>query len=294
MKKLCLLALLLLCAPILQAQPPNPLLWKISDKNNRVYLLGSFHLLKASDYPLASSVQKAFDAAGKVYFEVSPEAMRNPELAGKLMLQRGMFSGDKTLQQSLKPATWKQFVNYCTARNMSPENFQKFEPWFLTLVLSLAEMQKAGLQPEFGLDRYFAERAKTVGKNTGGLETPEQQVALLDGMNAEEQEQSLSQILAESEHMQQDLEELHRLWRNGDADHLWQFSKQQMAQSPQFYRRVFVARNKAWLPKIAALLQDATQNTVLVVVGSMHLLGEDGLVSLLKKQGYQVNRVASQ
>ena len=42
-----------------QAEPPRPLLWKVSDADNSLYLLGSFHLLREGDYPLAASTDAA-------------------------------------------------------------------------------------------------------------------------------------------------------------------------------------------------------------------------------------------
>lgn len=73
------LLILLLCWTRVSAAPPKPLLWQVSDEDNSVYMLGSFHMLKAEDYPLAAAVNQAFDAAGKVYFEVAPEELNNPQ-----------------------------------------------------------------------------------------------------------------------------------------------------------------------------------------------------------------------
>src|SRR3546814_8093487 len=58
--------------------PPVPLLWKVSDGDNALYLLGSFHLLRDGDYPLSADIDRAFTAAEKVVFEIPPEALRDP------------------------------------------------------------------------------------------------------------------------------------------------------------------------------------------------------------------------
>src|SRR5690242_1520839 len=68
-------------APAPAKPPPVPLLWKVSDRDNAVYLLGSFHLLKADDYPLSSDIDQAFAKADKVVFEVPPEQMQDPATA---------------------------------------------------------------------------------------------------------------------------------------------------------------------------------------------------------------------
>ena len=53
--------------------PPVPLLWKVSDEDNSIYLLGSFHLLLPGDYPLSRDVDLAFADAEKLLFEIAPE-----------------------------------------------------------------------------------------------------------------------------------------------------------------------------------------------------------------------------
>ena len=62
-----------------QAEPPRPLLWKVSDADNSLYLLGSFHLLREGDYPLAASTDAAFEDAEKLVFELTPAEMAELE-----------------------------------------------------------------------------------------------------------------------------------------------------------------------------------------------------------------------
>ena len=64
-----------------QAEPPTPLLWRAQGEAGTVYLLGSFHMLTAADYPLAPSVEAAYADAEALLFEVDPEAMSSPATA---------------------------------------------------------------------------------------------------------------------------------------------------------------------------------------------------------------------
>lgn len=85
---------------------PVPLLWKVTGAGDaRVYLLGSFHLLRPEDYPLAAEAEKAFDAAQRVVFELSAQDMESPELAGK-MVQAAMRTDGSELRRDLGDATW--------------------------------------------------------------------------------------------------------------------------------------------------------------------------------------------
>ena len=67
-------------APAVQAAPV-PLLWKVSDADNSLYLLGSFHLLRKDDYPLAPEVDAAFADAESLLFEIAPSEMASTALA---------------------------------------------------------------------------------------------------------------------------------------------------------------------------------------------------------------------
>jgi len=85
---------------------------------------------------------------------------------------------------------------------------------------------------------------------------------------------------------------MHADWRNGDADALWREMASELRRDfPDLYRRVNVARNDAWLPKLEARLKRGGRDDTLVVVGSLHLLGADGVVEKLRAKGYEVERM---
>lgn len=273
------------------AEPPKPLLWKVSDADNSVYLMGSFHLLRAGDYPLADSTRAAFEDAEKVVFELSPQEMNDPTLGPRLQ-QAGMRTDGKTLQQTLPDATWQQLEAWATRRGASAAAFQGMEPWMASMVISLTEMQLLGLDPKLGLDQHFAQRATAAGKEVSGLETGARQIELFDGMDAKEQLQSLQETLAKLADIEVEINRMHALWRAGDADALsGAILTELKTDYPALYVRINKDRNLAWLPQLSALLDDSKDDDTLVVVGAMHLLGDDGVVALLKAKGYDVERL---
>jgi len=285
------LALLSLCAACAQAEPPRPLLWKVSDANNSLYLLGSFHLLKEEDYPLAASTGAAFADAEALVFELPPSELNAPALAEKMQKAALRVDGT-TLQQSLPPETWRKLEDFGKSRGIAITSLQGFESWFVTLVVSMVEMQRLGLKPELGLDRHFSTLAVNAGKPTAGLETGEQQIALFDGMSATQQLQLVQDTLEDMDKSEDRINELHALWRAGDAEALFaQTGGEMKAKYPQLYSRLNSDRNRTWIPELRKRLDGASQDDTLVVVGAMHLLGEDGLVAALKAKGYTVERM---
>ena len=273
------------------AAPPRPLLWKISDADNHVYLLGSFHALKPADYPIAPAVETAFADSETVAFEISPAEMDSPDLPMK-MLTAAMLPEGKTLQESLTPDTWQRLQKYAGKRSMPLDNFQGLEPWFLALVINLQEMAVIGYDPKQGLDQYLIARAAKAGKNTRGLETADEQIAALDSMTPAEQRQSLNESLDEAENFKTRMDSLHDTWRAGDDKALEVLLAGEFKRDyGQLYQRINVARNQAWLPKIRRMLDDEHKTDSMVVVGSLHLLGADGLVAQLRAKGYRVERL---
>lgn len=282
------------------SKPPVPLLWKVSDADNSVYLLGSFHLLKPDDYPLSQDVDAAFADAESLVFEISPEEMASPTL-GLQMGQAAMRTDGTRLDSELPPAAIASLANWLADNGanlgkvgMTPAVLQEFEPWFAGLMVSIVEMTKQGLDPKLGLDSHFAEQALKAGKPTAGLETGAEQIAFLDGMSKEEQIQFLTEALTEAGEGSSETARLHGAWRAGDARLLWDDMGADMKKEyPRLYQHVNVQRNDAWLPKIERRLTQAGRDDTLVVVGALHLLGPDGMVEKLRAKGYRVERVCS-
>lgn len=279
---------------------PVPLLWKVSDDDNSLYLLGSFHLLKPGDYPLSKDVDMAFADAEALVFEIPPEELGSPAL-GMQMGQAALRTDGTALNSELPPETIAQLDAWAAANaaelqklQMTPQALQLFEPWFAGLMVSIVEMTKYGLDPALGLDANLAQKASQAGKPVSGLETGAQQIAFLDGMDKVEQLQFLQEALKASTEGRAEIEKLHAAWRSGDVATMWEEMAVEMRrQFPKLYRRINVERNDAWVPKLVERLEAPGTDDTLVVVGALHLLGEDGVVEKLRAKGYEVERVCS-
>ena len=273
--------------------PPLPLLWKVSDADNAVYLLGSFHLLKESDYPVSDDVEAALAGSARVVFEITPEQLKDPATAQKFMAT-ARYDGERTLGSVLPADLREKLDALLLPRGGSAAQLDDYKPWFVNLSLVLGLSQALGFSPERGLDQYLMQRAAAAGKATGGLESIEAQLQALDGAPVSEQIAGLADFLDRPQDMPAMLGDMHVAWRSGDVEQLEALTGADMREhTPETYRMVVVDRNDAWTPKLRAMLDGADTTDTLVVVGALHLLGEDGVVEKLRAQGYSVQRICS-
>ena len=255
----------------------RPVLWKVSDADNSVYLLGSFHLLKRDDYPMP--------------VEIDPREMTAPETVATMQKYMAYEEG-KSLSKVLPKATLERLGTLVSASGGSVQALEQSEPWAVSLGLVLGVSQAMGLQADLGLDRHLMERAAKAGKPAGGLETVDAQMQAMDAVPYAEQAQGLDEFLVDPKKAVQELQDMHAWWRSGDVERLDTGMRADMARkSPQSYKLLDVDRNNAWLPQIEKRLTGSTSDDTLVVVGALHLLGSDGLVEKLKAKGYKVERV---
>lgn len=274
------------------SKPSAPAIWKVSDADNSLYLLGSFHALRSDDYPLSQAVDSAYADAEKLVFELPPQQMQSPDLALK-MQKAGALPAGVTLQSLLPKELADKLDLWLKANPSVPATlFVNAEPWFAALLISQVEMDRHGFNPKFGLDNHFMSLADNSGKPVAGLEQPSEQIDLFDSMEMSVQLQLLRESLQSPESADSELRQLHQAWKVGDVGKLEELTtKDFQSRYPELYQRINTDRNQAWLPKLKAMLDSGSSDDVLVVVGALHLLGPDGVVKGLQNEGYKVERI---
>ena len=260
-------------------------LWKISGRTNTVYLLGSVHFLKKSDYPLAPVIENAFSNSAMVVFETDIEKLEDPQVQLQLMKKAQLPQG-QTLRQQLSTNTYATFQEHLKQTGLDEIIFQNFKPSLAAMMLEIFAMQKIGLDPSQGLDQHFFQLAKKADKKIVPLETVDFQIDLITGFSQEEGELIMKSTLKDIDTTDKLLGELLDGWRNGDADALQKLLNHAMADAPAIFKRLVTERNRQWVPKIAEWCR--ADQSVIVIVGAGHLVGPEGVVEMLRKQGLKV------
>lgn len=263
--------------------------WKVTARGGgAVYLVGSVHLLSKDFYPLNAAIESAYKDSDLLVEEVDLAEMLDP--GSQLgFLSRGMLPSTTPLDKVISPTTYALVVKRAGDMGLPVEPFKLLKPWMVALMLVQGEWQKAGFDPELGLDKHFYDQARADGKKTQGLETAEYQISRLDDMPMDQQERLLSESLKDLDSEKANMSRLVESWRTGDAASVERIVLSELKQEPALYQRLLVERNRNWLPQIEALF--ARPRHAMVVVGAAHLVGPDGLLAMLKAKGYTVEQL---
>jgi len=262
--------------------------WLATKNGNTVYLGGTIHMLRADDYPLPPEFETAYAEADSLYFEIDIDQMNDP-VAQLGMLQRLMYTDGRTLQTVLNNEAYSTLTDYVAKFGMPMLMLQNMKPGMLMSTLELLEFQTRGFTPD-GVDMHFHQRAKADGKTIEAFETVDEQIGFIENMGEGEESEYVLLSLRDLEKIDDDIESMVSIWRNGEADDLVELFVEDMEETiPGVYQTLLLDRNNKWMPTLEAMFNDS--DTEFILVGVAHLVGEDGLVQHLRNRGYQVNQL---
>jgi len=283
-RKICrwLLALGLL-GGLTAAQAASPV-WAIHGAHNIVYLAGSVHLLKAGDATLPPAFDQAYASSKGLVMELDLDNL-NPLEATGWMMEHGTLPAGTTLRQRLGDTRYQRVENEAGRLGLPTELLERFQPWVIGMQLLEMQYQQLGFQPEEGVEQQLDQRAQADGKPVTGLETVAEQLGVLGSLSNEDQDRFLDMVVGEMGDVGSDTQSVILAWRNGDATRLASLLSEEYKSFPALYRMLVSERNQRWMPQIQKLLQD--HQDYFVVVGALHLVGEGGLLDLMRRAGYR-------
>jgi len=257
-------------------------LWKVQSVETEatVYLLGSIHIGKKSMYPLEPVIEDAFESASFLVVEVNLNEGAN-RYAKQIMVERGMYPKGQSLRKNLSKETFIKLVKQLRQYGLSSKEFSYFKPWFVGLTLMQLQVAQLGFDPKYGIDTYFMDKAKDV-KEILDLESVEQQIELFNSF--EDQEKFLEYSLTSLDDTKINMGKMMKAWYKGNAKEMNKLMiKDALEEHPDLapiYKSLIFDRNISMTNKIKGYLK--TDKIYFVVVGAGHLIGDKGIVELLR------------
>ena len=262
-------------------------LWTVRSGKGAAHLLGSIHLLKRDMYPLDARIEEAFAGSSVLAVEtdVGPRAK---EKLGKFILENALYPPGDSLEKHVSGETYGLVRRKFQALGMA--QVDRMRPWALALTAATVEYMKMGLDPEYGIDRYFLEKADG-RKKVVELERYDHVVRLLQGLPDDIQDLFLFYTLTDLESVGREADNIIAFWKTGDVRGMEEVVYRSRDEYPKLqpvYDLLVSRRNREMTEKIEGMLRRG--ETCFIVVGAAHLVGKDGIVERLRAKGYEVEQ----
>ena len=275
----------LLCAVSVSAQA-EPAAWRVTGEDTgELLLLGSIHYLRQEDYPLPSNIDELYQQADTLVMELDLDDLDTLSVEN-LFVEAGTLPPGSSLQTVLTPAVYELAETRSAEFGLDLAFATRLEPWLVAITLMDLGMNALGFNASRGLEQHLLRRATSDGKQVLGLETLEDQIHVFDQLSIKEQEALLLQTLNEIDSADDAMDELLNAWRDGRVNALANELTANFEDFPILYRHLVIDRNERWLDPLRQLLE--TGERYLVVVGALHLVGDDSVIELLQHQGLSV------
>ncbi|HXV29872.1 MAG TPA: TraB/GumN family protein [Sinorhizobium sp.] len=274
------------------------LLWKIEGEGLAPsFLLGTMHVTDPRVLAMPAGAADAFAGAATVIIE-SDEIVDQKKASAAIMMRPDltMFADNKTINDFLEPNDRARLEAGLKARGIPLPLVARMKPWMIASFVTLpaCEFTRKAAGASF-LDKKLAEDAVNDGKTLKGLETLVEQLSAMDSLPVEWHLRALIDTLALGKTIDDVLATMTDLYLDGDTGMIMPMMKAVSAEvSPgdlgyaDFEQRIIVDRNRTMAERAGPILREGN---AFMAVGALHLPGKEGLIELLRQQGFTVTAV---
>lgn len=264
----------------------QPAMWVIKDSDSTIYLIGTVHLLRHETEWDATKVKKAVTESTQLWLEAAD--LDNPAALAPVMAQLGMDI-EHPLSSKLNATQKQKLSSVADTYGLPLETFESMKPWMAAMLCTVLPLQKAGFDPNSGVDHLLKAQATKEGDQIHGFETAEEQIRFFAEMSEADQIAFLEETLTDVAKGISELEKLAQAWIDGDVETIGKILDAELKkQSPALYQKLLVQRNIAWADKVVKILKGSGVQQI--AVGAAHLAGPDSLQVQLAKRGIKVER----
>lgn len=276
-----------LSEPLAGAEHPVTL-WQVDGDTNSIFILGSIHLLRKSDYPIPSVIYDVYDEAEVLIMELDMDDV-DPMQTQALVRELGMLADGKSLEDEIGSRAYAKAAALADELQLPLSMLASSKPWLAAVMAETLILTRVGFDPMQGIEMHLMAKARSDGKEILGFETERQQLEMLDGLSMPAQRDMLLQTLEDGGRIEQLLNEIIDAWRYGNTRFMEQTLLSDMSGNDELYDTIVVDRNRDWVQQIEGLLDGS--DDYLVIVGTMHLVGKDGVPRLLTRRGLEVTQM---
>ena len=266
---------------LLAVADDRALLWSMSqDGKPAGYLLGTIHSEDPRVLEFTEQFLDKLTSCEIFAMEMVPDLPTLTRLTNYMQYQDG-----RTLEGEIGSERYARVRSNLSHYQVPADWVEKMKVWATVMTLSVPPPETG-----FFMDFSLSLRAAGSGLKVVGLETLEEQLSFLEQMPKDQQLSLLDQALRDYEQVQKVHDEMVLSYLQGDLQNLQSTAQVQLEELDSATRDYFVsqgidARNRRMMGSLLPLLEESR---VFIAVGALHLPGVEGLIELLRDQGYDL------
>ncbi|MDN3682606.1 TraB/GumN family protein [Vibrio tapetis subsp. quintayensis] len=278
LKKLSIIGALLLSLMTLSTHA-EPIYWVAQKQQVQLLLFGSIHVGDSSMYPLPSPVMNFLENSDGFVSEIDLTNQSTPVLPHSKL----------STQQALNSLQANKLITLLKQHKLPTEAMLSSPPWLTAMSLQMKQINSLGYHGEFGVDKVLTDQAVKLNIPMYPLETIDFQLNMLNSL-PENGAPLLTELIEQWDKADDIFVCQIDSWKNGDKDSLLTLLDSEEYDETMI-NMLLGDRNRAWAKQLdSGLLPKSGQ--FFVVVGALHLIGEDNLITLMKQQGWQVEQLS--
>jgi uncharacterized protein YbaP (TraB family) len=271
-------------------------MWEIEGGQNKAFLLGSLHTMPKDIYPLNEKIEQAFDVSDVLVVEVDATTL-DQDVVNNFIIANAVYRDSTNLQSVLDKELFVNISKKFQELGFSEDQLKVFKPWFVSLNLGLGALQKIEITTGQGIDLHFLTKAHERKLPIVELETALLQLEALSSMDKQTQIDYLQYSVEDYENANENFQKTLECWKTGKAEEMNLSTKKKLFDLKDelpgilhYYNNLFVDRDKKIAEKLSGYLENEENHTYFIIVGALHLVGEDGLLKLLQNKGYRTTQ----
>ncbi len=277
----------------------TPLMYEVTKEgsDNKIYLFGSIHAANLDKTELPEYLENAYNNSSYIAFEIDvtkedfAETMREQELI--------VYPGDDSLKNHLNPEIYKSLEKFIKEKtNYSMELVDRYVPFGVTQLLTQKVIEDTGIDVNNGVEMTFTKRAKKDKKTILEVESEKFQFDLLASFPNRNYEIEIKETVENYEDAIKELKNLYELWKKGNYKDITDYvTKEDYSGYTESDIELLKNYNKALVDDRNIGMTDKFEEyfnnnyNTLFIVGTAHLVGDNGIVSLLTNRGYNVVQI---
>lgn len=279
--------------------PEGVAMWKVTSENSdaTLYLMGSIHAAKPDTFPLRDEITNAFEESDYLAVEANTKEFEKDVSAQREFIQKCMYSDGSKIYDHISQETYEKAKAFLKEENQYYEVYDLYKPYMWSTYIENALISQSDIAFDQGVDTTLIEMAEEAGKEILEVESIDFQLDLLLGFSDELYDIMISESIDSKDDYAQEFNDLYDAWHSGNVEEYMEEEEELPEDITEEEEQLYEEYNKAMLTDRNIGMADKAEQylaegkNVFFVVGAAHMVGDDGIVQLLKDRGYTVKRV---